>query len=148
MLLTVVLTIGMIGSTFGQLAIPGAAFADNPTRFNGRKVTVKDVVLKSNITTVNSNSVVIAPLNNTPINIGNIGPVNQNRMLPCRPPRGFSQVDVLFIEKPDYEGCFFMMDSMYKQLQRDLGGQNVNAKITFRGDARTGYNLSFYRLGK
>jgi hypothetical protein len=147
MILSVVLTIGMIGSTFAQLAIPGLVFADNPSRFNGRKVTLKNVVLKSN--TPSMNSMVISPLNNNgPINIGSIGPVTQTRVLPCRPPRGFSEVEVYFTDKPEFEGCFFMSVVMYQQLQRELGGQNVDAKITFRGDHRTGYNLTFYRLGK
>ena len=144
-ILTVVLTIGMIGATFAQMAIPGGIFADNPTRFNGRKITIKNIAIKSN----QSNPVTIS-VSPGPINVGpngNVGPA-QPRVSPCRPPRGFEKVDVFFTEKPEFEGCFFMVKSMYDQLQRELGNQNVDAQITFRGDYRTGYNVTFYRLGQ
>ena len=41
-----------------------------------------------------------------------------------------------------------MSDMMKTQLDRELGGQQVDAQITFRGDYRTGYNVTFYRLGR
>ena len=58
------------------------------------------------------------------------------------------EVDVDFISAPEYKGCFFMSDAMFTQLMREAGGQSVDAQITFRGDSRTGYSVSFYRLGK
>jgi len=41
-----------------------------------------------------------------------------------------------------------MAANMKAQMDRELGGQNVDAQITFRGDYRTGYNVTFYRLGQ
>lgn len=144
-ILTVVLTIGMIGATFAQMAIPGGIFADNPARFNGRKVTIKNIAIKSEDSHPTTISVLSGP-SNIAAN-GNVG-ASQPRVAPCRPPRGFEKVGVFFIEKPEFEGCFFMAKSMYDQLQRELGGHNVDAQITFRGDYRTGYNVTFYRLGQ
>lgn len=141
--LLVVLTIGMIGSTFAQMAIPGEVFASNPQRFNGRKVTIKNIVLRDSVVISSTN--IVQPLNG-PVSIGN-APTNSQRQLPCRPPRGFSEIDVFFKAKPEYIGCFFMADNMKAQLDRELGGESVEAQITFRGDYRTGYMVSFYRLG-
>ena len=150
-LLTALVTIGMIGSSVAQMAIPGAAFADNPSRFNGRKVTLKDVKVNFTNTLVgNSMAVAPAPLTGA-IQIPMVAPGpagTGNVAVRCNPPRGFSQVTVDFNAAPEYKGCFFMTDAMYNQLKREAGGQNVDAQITFRGDARTGYNVSFYRLGK
>jgi len=141
--LLVVLTIGMIGSTFAQMAIPGEVFASNPQRFNGRKVTIKNIVLVDSVAVSTTN--ITQPLNG-PIHIGP-APSNPQRQLPCRPPRGFSEIYVFFKAAPDYSACFFMADNMREQLHRELGREGVDAKITFRGDYRTGYVISFYRLG-
>jgi len=148
-LLTALVTIGMIGSSVAQMAIPGSVFADNPARFNGRKVTIKNIQLVANVQGMNQPGIVGGPVSGPVTGPGMVGPsTTSTQMAPCRPPRGFSKVTVNVLEKPDYNGCFFMADAMYKQLERELGGQTVDAQITFRGDARTGYNVSFYRLGK
>jgi len=36
---------------------------------------------------------------------------------------------------------------MKQQLDREMGHENAPAQLTFRGDSRTGYNVTFYRLG-
>jgi len=150
-LLLSLLAIGMIGASTAQIAIPSAAFADNPSRFNGRKVTVKDIKLDFT-NTVNTSVGVVAPAPLAgPIQIPTAAPGPNgagNVAVRCNPPRGFSQVNITFNSSPDYKGCFFMQDPMYNQLKRETGGQSVDAQITFRGDARTGYNVSFYKLGK
>ena len=145
----IVLALLSVSYSAAQMAIPGKAFADNPARFNGRKVSLKNVTvtIESNL----SNSVVApAPLtapssaiNARPI----VAPGPRQIIQTCRPPRGFKEVDVTFTDAPEYKGCFFMADPIYNQLKRDLGGQTVDAVITFRGDSRTGYNLTFYKLG-
>jgi len=147
----IVLAILSVSYSAAQMAIPGKAFADNPARFNGRKVSLKNVSvsIESNL---GSNNSVVAPapltapssaINARPI----VAPGPSFFILIWRPPRGFKEVDVTFIDAPEYKGCFFMADPIYNQLKRDLGGQTVNAIITFRGDSRTGYNLTFYKLG-
>ena len=146
-ILSVALTIGMIGATFAQLAIPGEVFGDNPQRFNGRKVTIKNIQLKSEVLAPNQLSVSPSTAINLNAAPGAIGTPTAPNVIPCRAPRGFSAINVIFKAKPDYKGCFFMADAMKKQLDRELGGQTVDAQITFRGDYRTGYNVSFYKLG-
>jgi len=147
-LLTLV-TIGMIGSSLSQIAIPGTSFADNPARFNGRKVTVKDVQV--DFTNQLVGQMLMAPISgpvSTP-KVGIVGPINPtNTQTPCNPPRGFHKVDVHFLSSPEYKGCFFMSDPMYNELKRQSGGQKLDAQLTFRGDSRVGYNITFYRLGR
>lgn len=144
-LLTALVTIGMIGSSVAQMAIPGEIFASNPARFNGRKVTLKNIELvKMDVLagpTINGSvsSLQVAP--------GAVGTPTSPNVIPCRPPRGFSEVGVFFKGVPEYKGCFFMVDSMKKQLDREMGHENIPAQITLRGDSRTGYLVSFYRLG-
>ena len=146
-LLTALVTIGMIGSSVAQLAIPGEIFASNPARFNGRKVTLK------NIEMVKTEGHQVGPAIGAPsgpVQVGAPGPVNSPTApatAPCRPPRGYSQVDVFFKGEPEFKACFFMMDRMKEEMERQMGHQSAPAQITLRGDIRTGYNVTFFRLG-
>lgn len=145
-LLTALVTIGMIGSSVAQMAIPGEVFASNPARFNGRKVTIKNVeVVKTDLH--GSGPSIGGPAGSLNAAPGPVGSPSQPVMVPCRPPRGFSEVSLFFKGAPEYKGCFFMADSMKDQLMRECGHENTPAQITFRGDSRTGYNVTFYRLG-
>ena len=144
------LSIGMIGSSVAQMAIPGGIFADNPSRFNGRKVTIKNVQIDMNdMVGTNQSAVSVSPMNG-PVNLSSVapGPQGHNTIVRCNPPRGFEMVKVFFLEKPEFETCFFMAKPMYEQLKRETGGQTVDVHLTFRGDSRTGYNVTFYRIGK
>ena len=151
-LLTALVTIGMIGSSVAQMAIPGEVFAQNPARFNGRKVTIKNIEIVK--TDVHAGHSVGGPVSSAQVGApgpvvgpGPVGSPTQPATQPCRPPRGFSEVGLLFKAEPNYKGCFFMADAMFNQLMREVGHENTPAQITFRGDSRTGYNVTFYRLG-
>lgn len=141
----------MVASSVAQLAIPGEVFAQNPSRFNGRKVTIKNIQIVSTPSSVGSviSGPAIGPTGSSvALTPGVIGTSATPNVTPCRPPRGFSQVDLFFKGEPEFKACFFMSDAMKNQLNREMGGQNVDAMITFRGDYRTGYNVTFYRLGQ
>lgn len=140
----------MIGSSLGQMAIPGEVFAQNPARFNGRKVTIKNIqIVAENLNGGNGMSGPIGTVSG-PLSLGAPGPVgtpSAPNVTPCNPPRGFSKLNVFFKGEPNYKGCFFMADVMFSQLNRELGGHDADAMISFRGDARTGYHVSLYKLG-
>ena len=150
LLLLAVMTIGMIASSVAQLAIPGEVFAQNPARFNGRKVTIKNIeIVSTNFVGSAISGPAIGPTGGSvAVAPGAIGTPTAPNTSPCRPPRGFSQIEIFFKGEPGFKACFFMMDSMKTQLEREMGNQNVDAQITFRGDYRTGYNVTFYRLGQ
>ena len=150
LLLLAVMTIGMVASSVAQLAIPGEVFAQNPARFNGRKVTIKNIeIVSQNFVGSAISGPAIGPTGGSvALTPGAIGTPTQPNVAPCRPPRGFSQVELFFKGEPEFKACFFMSDAMKAQLNREMGGQNVDAMITFRGDHRTGYNVTFYRLGQ
>lgn len=149
-LLLSVVALGFVATSMAQMAIPGKVFADNATRFNGRKVTLREVKLNMSVSKTTSNVNVIKPmsLNGAIMAKPITAPGSRQPIITCRPPRGFKEVDVDFISAPEYKACFFMSDAMFTQLMREANGQSVDAQITFRGDSRTGYNVSFYRLGK
>ena len=147
LVLLLLLSIGIIGSSFSQMAIPGEAFAQNPARFNGRKVTVKNVqILKSS--QHSHVGPVVGGISHAQVAPGPVNSPTAPNVTPCNPPRGFSKVDVFFRGAPEYKGCFFMFDTMKQELDRQMGLESaVDVQISFRGDSRTGYNVSFYRLG-
>lgn len=137
----------MIGSSVAQMAIPGEVFAQNPARFNGRKVTIKNIQIVAE--NLNGGNNTVGTLSG-PFSLGAPGPVgtpSAPNVAPCRPPRGYTTLNIFFKGEPEYKGCFFMMDSMFTQLNRELGGHDADAMISFRGDARTGYHVSLYKLG-
>ena len=145
-----VLAVAVVGSAVAQMAIPGEIFAQNPSRFNGRRVTLKNIeIVKTN---AHNGSVAVGPvigssaavLQNAP---GAVGTPSAPAVAPCRPPRGFSEVSIFFKGEPTYKACFFMADNMKTQLDRELADTNTPAMINFRGDSRMGYVITFYRLG-
>ncbi len=144
-LLFSLLAIGMIGTSVAQMAIPGEVFAGNPSRFNGRKVTIKNVEVVK--TDVHGGPSISGPASSLSGGPGAINTPSVPATHPCRPPRGFSEVSVFFNSSPEFKGCFFMADNMKQQLDREMGHENTPAQLTFRGDSRTGYNVTFYRLG-
>ena len=142
----VVLAVAVVGSAVAQMAIPGEIFASNPARFNGRKVTLKNIELvKADLNHVGP--AIGGPagaLHGAP---GAVGTPSAPSTHPCRPPRGFTEVGVFFKGAPEYKACFFMASNMKEQMDREIGHENTPAQITLRGDSRMGYMISFYRLG-
>src|SRR5210317_867315 len=136
----------VVGSAMAQMAIPGEVFAGNPARFNGRKVTIKNIeIVKSDAN--HGGPAIGGPagaLHGAP---GAVGTPSAPATHPCRPPRGFAQVTLFFKGMLEYKGCFFMAENMKTQMDREVGHENAPAQVTFRGDSRTGYMISFYRLG-
>ena len=139
-----------IGASMAQMVIPGESFAKNPSSFNGRKVSIKNIQLDfSNKMPAPTGAV--APVGSAGMGAGSVGPGPGGQgaqVQRCNPPRGFSQLDVNFLAAPDFEGCFYMGDAMYNELKRQAGGQNIDAQITFQGDSRVGYNVTFYKIGR
>lgn len=136
----------MIGPSLSQMAITGEVFAQNPARFNGRQTTIKNVEIVKTQTT--NGPSIGGPAGSFQQGApGAIGTPTVTTATPCRPPRGYSEVNLSFIGAPEYKGCFFMIDAMKAELERQCGHEKTPAQLTFRGDSRSGYNITFYRLG-
>jgi hypothetical protein len=145
-LLLSLLTIGMVATSTAQMAITGELFAANPARYNGRQTTIKNVeIVKTHGTSGPSIGGTAGSFQQGAP--GAIGTPTSPTAAPCRPPRGFSEINVSFKGAPEYKGCFFMADAMKSELDRQCGHDNTPAQLTFRGDNRTGYHVTFYRLG-
>src|SRR6056300_1209601 len=95
----VVLAVAVVGSAVAQMAIPGEIFASNPARFNGRKVTLKNIELvKADLN--HGGPAIGGPagaLHGAP---GAVGTPSAPATHPCRPPRGFTEVGVFFKGAP------------------------------------------------
>lgn len=141
-----VLAVAVVGSAVAQMAIPGEIFANNPSRFNGRRVTLKNIeIVKADPHT--GGPAIGGPAGSFQSAPGAVGTPSAPTVQPCRPPRGFSEVSIFFTGEPAYKACFFMADNMKQQLDRELGDTKTPAMINFRGDSRMGYHITFYRLG-
>lgn len=141
-----ILILGISVISYGQMAISGELFASNPARYNGRTVTIK------NIEIVKFNDLQGPSIGGTAGSFsqgapGPIGSPTQPTTAPCRPPRGYTIVNISFLGAPEYKGCFFMLESMKTQMERECAHEKTPAQVTFRGDSRTGHLITFYRLG-
>jgi hypothetical protein len=141
-----ILALAVSALSYGQMAISGELFAANPARFNGKTVTIKNIeIVKSNGLQGPSIGGPAGTL--TQGAPGPIGSPTQPATSPCRPPRGYSVINISFLGAPEFKGCFFMLDAMKNQIERECGQEKTPAQITFRGDSRTGHHVTFYRLG-
>lgn len=136
----------IVGSSLAQMAIPGEVFASNPTRYNGCKITLKNLeIIKPDTTT---GATIGGPAGTlTQGSTGATATPSASSTTPCQPPRGFSEVSVFFKGEPNFKGCFFMADNMKQQLDLECGHERTPAELNFRGDSRAGYRITFYRLG-
>jgi hypothetical protein len=136
----------VVGSSMAQMAVAGEIFASNPARYNGRQTTIKNVeIVKTQGT---SGPSIGGPAGSFQQGApGAVGTPTAPTAAPCRPPRGFSEINVHFKGATDFKACFFMNDAMKAELERQCGHDKTPATLTFRGDNRTGYNVTFYKLG-
>lgn len=136
----------MIGSSLGQMAIPGEVFASNPAKFNGRQVTLKNLEFVKGKPHISPS--VIGPAGTfSNVAPGPAGSPTAPSTTPCRPPRGYSEVNINFKGYPEFKGCFFMLDALKTELDLQCGQEKTPIQITLRGDSRMGYNITFYRIG-
>ncbi len=93
------------------------AYCNNPKKYNGRTITIKNVILKS------SNQ-------NTPPTA--MSPAGMNKPNnPCTPPKGYKYLNIEF-PNPTYDGCFVMPMNMTTTL---VSGRDLRVTITFKADS-------------
>ena len=136
----------VVGSSMAQMVIPGETFAANPARFNNRPTTIKNIeIVQENAAGGPS---IGGPAGSMSVGApGAAGTPKAPNNTPCRPPRGFSQVNLHFKGAPELKGCFFMSDVMKTQMDRECGHHNTPATVSFRGESRVGYAITAYKLG-
>lgn len=136
----------VVGSAMAQMAIPGETFAQNPTRFANRPVTIKniEIVQASNTGGPSIGGPAGTMSHGAP---GAIGTPSAPSNFPCNPPRGYSKVSLHFKGAPEYNGCFFMLDAMKTTMDRECGHNNTPAMVSFKGESRVGYVITAYKLG-
>lgn len=80
-------------------------YCNNPSKYNGKTITVKNVIIKSK--------------SNTPINAN------------CKPPVGYKFLPIEF-PNPTYLGCFIISQSLSNSL---ISGRDTRVTITFKSDS-------------
>jgi hypothetical protein len=80
-------------------------YCNNPTKYHGKTITVKNVIIKSKS-------------NTTPANIN------------CKPPQGYKFVTIEF-PNPTYLGCFVISQSLANSI---ISGRDTRITITFKSD--------------
>jgi len=92
-------------------------YCNNPKKYNGRTITIKNVILKS------SNN--ITP----PTSMAPVGMAKPNS--PCTPPKGYKYLNIEF-PNPTYDGCFVMPLNMTASI---VSGRDIRVTITFKADS-------------
>ncbi len=93
------------------------AYCNNPKKYNGRTITIKNVILKSSNTNMPPNQVMTPGAPKT---------VNT-----CNPPRGFKYLNIEF-PNPTYDGCFVISQNLTGTITT---GRDLRVTITFKSDA-------------
>ncbi len=100
------------------------AYCNNPKKYNGRTITIKNVILKSS----NNNS--------TPSAVSPIG-VNKTNT-PCTPPKGYKYLNIEF-PNPTFDGCFVLPQNMTSTI---VSGRDIRVTITFKADSNLHNTIS------
>lgn len=143
----------LTGSLSAQgLVVDQVQFSSNPAAFNGKMVSVSGILINPSSPTPPAPGVMPpAPISlssvKAPLSPGSpVPPAPGAPTVRCNAPRGFVALDVDFPSDPTFQACFFMSQSMFSSLPK---GQNqILSTITFKGDHRTGYTVTLYKLGK
>jgi hypothetical protein len=108
-----------INSSFAQMAevVDANTYCNNPKKYNGRTITIKNVILKSSNN--NTPPAAMAPA-------GMAKPNNQ-----CTPPKGYKYLNIEF-PNPTYDGCFVMPQNM---TNNNISGRDLRVTITFKADS-------------
>ena len=81
-------------------------YCNNPSKYNGKTITVKNVIIKSNNT----------------IKLTNVN---------CKPPQGYKFLTIEF-PNPTYLGCFVISQSLSNNI---IPGRDTRVTITFKSDS-------------
>ncbi len=135
-ILSLALAFLAFGSSYAQKknqeVIPGIALASNPTQFNNKTVTVKNV-------TISFDEDQSAPGANGA----------KSKAQKCNAPLSFKMLNLTFTEKPSFTPCFYVSDAYYNKLKESAQGQSsIAAQVTLRGSVQTGYTVYFCKLGE
>ena len=133
----------------GAMTVNPVDFTSNPSRFNGKTISISGLKLDMSaamgaptgaVSAVGSGSAVpgLAAAPGAPGAMGAGAAV-----IRCNPPRGFKSLEVDFTNDPSFNKCFFISDAQYNALPK---GHALTAQLTFKGDDKLGYTITMFKL--
>jgi len=93
------------------------AYCNNPKKYNGRMITVKNVIVKSS--------------NNTFMTSPSLPSGAPKPTGTCTPPKGFKYLNIEF-PNPTYDGCFVIAQNLTGNF---ITGRDQRVTITFKADS-------------
>jgi hypothetical protein len=139
-----------IGSIFAQgRVVSNVEFASNPAKFNEQMITLNKVEIELVDNTKPAGHVHSAQAPGAAGATGMPSGPGGRGVAACNPPRSFVKLNVTIKEKPEYHGCFFMSEQMYKKiLAANPDKSEASLNITFKGNITSGYMVSLYTVAK
>ena len=123
--------------TSAQNIVDANDFYENPSKYNGRTVIFKDIIVRKGVTKSASVSpgVQLNPGSGTP------GSASGNTTR-CTAPRNYEIFEVVF-PNGKAKVCFIILNKVADPVP---SGKDVTATITFKADSRTMYKISMIKF--
>ena len=120
-----------------QNVVDANDFYDNPTKYNGRTIILKDIIVrKGGVKSADIGSGV-------QVNPGaGSAPSSSTTAVRCTAPRNYEIFDVVFPNGKS-KGCFIILNKVANPVP---SGKDVTATITFKADSRTMNKISMIKF--
>ena len=120
-----------------QNVVDANDFYENPTKYNGRTIILKDILVRKGgvkNANISSGSPISQGSGNAPNSAG-----NSTR---CIAPRNYEMLDIIFPNGKS-KGCFIILNKVANPIPSD---KNVTATISFKADSRTMNKISMIKF--
>jgi hypothetical protein len=119
-----------------QTIVDATNFYDNPTKFNGRVITLKDITVRKS--TAKDASIGAG----VQVSTGAGNSSTESGAIRCIAPRGYEILDITFPNGKS-KGCFVILNKVANPIP---SGKNVTATITFKADSRSMNKISMIKF--
>jgi hypothetical protein len=130
----------LMGSLSAQdLVVDQVNFTSNPAAFSGKMILIKGIYINASSPKPSAPSP--APIGIRPRPASSPDPTDR-----CNAPRSFVPLNVEFPDDPNFQACFFMSQSMFSSVPKCQ--DKIQVTLIFKGDHRTGYAVTMYKMEK
>lgn len=130
----------LIKMSNAQTAIDPMEFFNNPSKFNGRIVTMKDIIVHRGYKA--GNDITPASTQITPGSGTSTPPNSNTTAIRCNAPRGYEMLEIVF-PNGQTKGCFIILTKIANPVPSN---KDVTATITFKADNRAMNKISMIKF--